>query len=158
MKTTKQHKKAKTNPPYYRLPKKYLTKNAAVPENLKTLLRRAHEIHYITIVDGFIRVITTDGREEPFSITLCSLMPWLCGSKFLRVEADFVVNPAYITDLIHSDCGWMLYLGENIKIPVWAKMEKVVKKYKMQNAGKQYLFRLFATRQQKTPAKLIHSQ
>jgi DNA-binding LytR/AlgR family response regulator len=130
------------------LPKKYLTKNADISPKLFRLLKNEKlQIIYFEVFDGLLTAHLTDDRSESFEFNIKLLMDFLPPSVYLRVEGPYVVNKRFITDLKKFECGWMVYLGEKIKLPIWKKVRKTVKKSKMQNAARQYLKQLFATRQ-----------
>lgn len=130
-----------------RYPQKYLTENSGLPPGLLLLLKNKDvTIMYFEVIDGLLFVYKENDRSECYEIQMKILLPFLAPSKYLMVEKAYVVNKSLISDLKEFQCGWMLYLG-HIKIPMWTKLKKTVEKLKIENAARQYLKSLFATRQ-----------
>ena len=110
------------------LPDKYLTKNTDLKESMIELLNDHTKILYIFVLIGVVNFVMNSGFQEPFVMHLCDLLFYLKPKIFLQVERAFVVNRSYITDLKKTDAGWMVYLGEKIKIPAWVKVRGKIKK------------------------------
>jgi DNA-binding LytR/AlgR family response regulator len=136
----------KVQAPGRRVPKKYLTENADLSPRLFRLMKKEKlRIIYFDVCDGLLTAHLSEDKSETFEFSIKKLMDYLPPSIFLRVERPYVVNKRFITDLKNFACGWMLYLGEKIKLPMWEKVRKPVEKSKMENAARQYLKQRFAT-------------